>query len=446
MYALIKRKNMENTKKQLEVALDDFNIEIRRQALDELKNMPADTPDSGGTAVNLHAHTFFSYNAYGYSPSHFAWLAKERGLAVGGIVDFDVLDGLDEFIAAGKTIGLKTCVGIESRVFIPEFSERVINSPGEPGVSYHLGIGFTNSAPEGWAGEFLSGMRKMAGERNSELIRRVNAALGTVQIDVETDLLPLTPSGNATERHICLAYARKAAKKFADDNGAGFWAEKLGANAEELDVPEGPELLDLIRAKMMKRGGPGYVQPGKDTFPGLSEMNRFILDAGAIPVITWLDGTSEGEQDIDELLQVEMNCGAAAINIIPDRNFTAGVEDEKLHNLQDIIARARKLGLPIIVGTEMNKAGNLFVDDFDSVELSPFKDDFISGAYIIYAHSVLQREAGIGYLSDWADKQFDDVFAKNDFFFELGRKLEVAEESKLSGVACMTASEILDKI
>ena len=54
-----------------------------------------------GADVNLHAHTFFSYNAYGYSPSKFAWLARKAGLAVAGIVDFDVLDGVDEFSMRG---------------------------------------------------------------------------------------------------------------------------------------------------------------------------------------------------------------------------------------------------------------------------------------------------------------------------------------------------------
>ena len=36
------------------------------------------SPEPGGD-VNLHAHTFFSYNAYGYSPSKFAWLARKAG-------------------------------------------------------------------------------------------------------------------------------------------------------------------------------------------------------------------------------------------------------------------------------------------------------------------------------------------------------------------------------
>ena len=90
------------------------------------KTAPANT----GTDVNLHAHTFFSYNAYGYSPSKYAWLARKTGLAVAGIVDFDVLDALEEFLEAGRLVGLKTCVSLESRVFVPEFATRVINSPG----------------------------------------------------------------------------------------------------------------------------------------------------------------------------------------------------------------------------------------------------------------------------------------------------------------------------
>ena len=58
-----------------------------------------------GTDVNLHAHTFCSYNCYGYSPTKYAWLARNAGLAVAGIVDFDVLDGLDEFYEAGRLVG-----------------------------------------------------------------------------------------------------------------------------------------------------------------------------------------------------------------------------------------------------------------------------------------------------------------------------------------------------
>src|SRR5271157_4386014 len=163
-----------------------------------------------GDHVNLHAHTFFSYNAYGYSPSKFAWLARKAGLAAAGIVEFDVLDGLEEFLAAGRAVGLKTCVSLESRVYVPEFATRVINSPGEPGISYHMGAGFPRAVPD----PFLSAMRAAAAQRTQDLLARVNGYMRPVELDYEKDVLPLTPKGNATERHLCEAFERKAAQLF----------------------------------------------------------------------------------------------------------------------------------------------------------------------------------------------------------------------------------------
>ena len=96
-------------REQLERQLDDFDRSRRREALTLLwrgAQSGRDVLPEPGIAVNLHAHTFFSYNAYGYSPSKFAWLARKAGLAVAGIVDFDVLDGADEFLEAGRLIGL----------------------------------------------------------------------------------------------------------------------------------------------------------------------------------------------------------------------------------------------------------------------------------------------------------------------------------------------------
>ena len=113
---------------------NDFNPSIREKILNEAaanETFPAAKP-----ILNAHAHTFYSFNYKGYSPTTFALEAKRAGLEIGGIVDFDVLDGLEEFWTASRRLDLKGCIGLESRVFVPEFSERVINSPGEPGITY----------------------------------------------------------------------------------------------------------------------------------------------------------------------------------------------------------------------------------------------------------------------------------------------------------------------
>ena len=386
--------------------------------------------------ANMHGHTFFSYNPDFYSPSQFAWLARRRGLGLAGLVDFDVLDGLEEFHEAGRLLELKTCVSIETRVFVPEFSSRVINSPGEPGIAYHMGVGFTAAPTTRWATEFLASLRETAGRRTRELTERVNAFLQPVELDHDRDVLPLTPQGNATERHLCLAYARKAAATFSDTQAlAAFWADKLDTPADTLDLPEGPKLQAHIRARTMKRGGVGYVQPDADSFPRLDDMNRFALEAGAIPTIAWLDGTTDGEQALDEWMDVASQSGAAAINLIPDRNYTPGVQDEKLNNLYEVVQKAERRGFPIIVGTELNGPGQKFVDDFDSEELKPLADGFMKGAYITFAHTALQATAGMGYLSEWAGAHFTDVHEKNTFYAECGRLLPSSYEKPLSNVS-----------
>ena len=45
---------------------------------------------------------------------------------------------------------------------------------------------------------------------------------------------------------------------------------------------------------------------------------------------------------------------------------------------------------------------------------------FLEGSRILHAHSTLQRLAGMGYLSLWAENQFSSVSAKNEFYARFG--------------------------
>jgi hypothetical protein len=434
---------------ELEKKLDSFNAGERKAALsalcEQVKAGRIELPGPG-TDVNLHCHTFFSYNSYGYSPSKFAYLARKAGLAVAGVVDFDVLDALEEFLEAARMLGLKGCGGLETRVYVPEFATRVMTSPGEPGITYHMGMGFPKAALNTEQQEFLNNLREMAQQRNRDLTDRVNRHLKPAQIDYDKDVLILTPSGNATERHITFAYARKAEEIFGSGPQlADFWAEKLSVEVELSQLPRSRELLNTIRAKTMKRGGVGYVQPDKGSFPLMADTNEFILAAGGMPVHTWLDGTSEGEKAIEELLDVSVSTGSVALNIIPDRNYTPGAKDVKLENLYAVVEVAQKRDLPVVVGTEMNSPGQKFVDSFDTPELAKLVPVFLEGAHIVYAHSVLQQKCSLGYTSDWAKKNFEDTAGKNEFFRKVGSLLEPQQEDKLAGLnADATVEQILD--
>ena len=132
-------------------------------------------------------------------------------------MDFDVLDGLDEFWNATRKLDLKACIGLESRVFVPEFADRVINSPGEPGISYHMGTGFTSTEIPQDAQVFLDGMRNTSEQRNRSLLDRVNQFLNPLTLDYEQDVLPLTPKRNATER-ISVWPMPEAASQFSEES------------------------------------------------------------------------------------------------------------------------------------------------------------------------------------------------------------------------------------
>ncbi|MCF7839052.1 MAG: hypothetical protein K9N49_10530 [Candidatus Marinimicrobia bacterium] len=429
--------------------LNDFDPAVRAAALETYLTAARETTRAEFGLVNLHAHTFFSYNAEGYSPTGFAVAAHERGLNAAGIVDFDVLDGLDEFLHASRQLNLRGCVGIESRVFVPELAPFEINSPGEPGIAYHMGVGFTTTRLDPESLAFLAEMRATAEQRNRELIARVNAYLDPVQLDFARDVAPLTPAGNATERHICHAYARRAADHFQGDAAAlaAFWSAKCGPEAAALDLPSGPKLQALVRAKTMKRGGVGYVQPAAGSFPTQAAMNRFILAAGAIPTIAWLDGGSAGEQQLDTLLDVALATGVAAIALIPFRNYDPKQPDARRERLYQLVETARRRALPLFIGTEMNSPGLPFVDDIECEALAPLAEDFRAGAYLAYAHTVLQHRAGLGLLSPWAQQHFLEPVARNEFYSRLGQALTPATEDRLGDLnADLAPDEVLRRL
>lgn len=422
---------MKDNQLRYEEQLNDFDAAKRSRALMTLLNLVEQgeikLPPAREEA-NMHCHTFYSYNGYGYSPSALVWLALREGYKLMGIVDFDVLDGVDEFLSAADLAGLRASAGMETRAYVPEFADRQINSPGEPGVCYHMGIGFTASQipkdqPEAVA--ILAEMRRRAADRNRDLIARVNAYLAPVTIDYDRDVVPLTPEGNATERHICAAYVRAAARS-ADP--AAFWSDKLGAPREKVAdaLNRGMALENLVRAGLMKQGGVGYVQPGPDTFPSIEEVNQVITACGALPCITWLDGTSAGELATGELFGLMVDKGAAALNIIPDRNWRIKDPQEKqvkLQNLYDIVDLALAWDLPINVGTEMNAPGKPLIDDFTAPEIAPLQGIFLDGAYFIYGHTALDRALGLGYQSAWARCHFPTRSDRNRFYTTIGRKL-----------------------
>jgi hypothetical protein len=173
----------------------------------------------------------------------------------------------------------------------------------------------------------------------------------------------------------------------------------------------------------MKRGGLGYEQPTQNTFPPLDTVIRMILDCRAIPMSTWLDGTSDGESDPETQLDCLTEKGVAAVNIIPDRNWNIKDPQEKARKVAELdryVAAANARDLPVNVGTELNKPGQRFVDDFAADALKPHHATFLTGAQVMIGHTRLMRYADTAY----TDAKMADAYParrdRNAFFAAVG--------------------------
>ncbi len=407
--------------------LSDFNKEVRYAELARVLEQ-TEFAKSAVEAVNTHIHTFYSFNIDGLSPLEVLLKSKQYGLEVAGTVDFDVLDAMEEVFEVGDRLKLRTIASLETRAFVEDYKDREINSPGESGVLYTMGVGFVRLPAAGTeAAATLAAMRQGARERNIALLGRLESTLAPLVIDYASDVESLTPAGNATERHIVEALEKKSRASFEGAALAAYWAERLGAGESEAEklLADSNALRNTIRSKLMKRGSVGYVAPDSTTFPPLRTVVKMVRDSLAIPCWAWLDGFSAGEQDAEELVAYMVSVGIRAIAIIPERNWNfadAELKAKKVAALTALVEAGRKKDMLFVVGTEMNSFGQPFVDDFSAAELAPFVGDFLEGAYAVYGHTLLERAVKKGLMSSWAEVVFGTDYAgANKFYAELGR-------------------------
>ena len=402
--------------------LSSLDIEERKRALRELVEREPDRP--GETQdVNLHIHTFFSFNARNRSPAHVAWEAHRAGLYAAGICDFDVLDGLAEFYRAGLSLSLRCAVHLETRAFFQSYRDQEINSPGEPGVAYVMGAGFGEQPPPDTEQHtYLQLLRRRAEERNRDLLDRISRQTSEIPLDYDRDVVPLTPSGNATERHIVTAYAGKISSVFNEPKQRlSFLSgllERTEYETETLSMNTA-NLEEALRSRLVKRGGIGYEPPTPASFPPMEEFIRWVTSCRSIPMYAWLDGTNKGEENPSRLLRDVMDMGILGVNIIPDRNWNVPdpeVRRRKIRKLDEFVRTADQLGLPVNIGTEMNKPGLPAVDDLNGEVLSRFREVFVRGARIITGHCLLARYTRLSF----SDSNGDPGPGKSRFFEEVG--------------------------
>ena len=397
--------------------LDSFDPEVRRAALRRhAKAPPPPVVPGAGAPVNMHLHTFFSFNIRGFSPSHVAVQARAWGLYAAATTDFDVLDAADEFLDAGSQIGLRAASHIETRVYAPEFRAAETNSPGEPGVCYVMGAAFPRTPQPGTGSYSMAReLRTRAAGRNAAVVGRINALLPDIALSYEADVAARSPLRTPTERHIVRAYLDRAAQAFPGrDERAAFWGAVLQQPADLVASLAPGRLQDRVRRRLIKKGGVAYQQPGRGSFPEIGAFCDWVLASDAIPMAAWRDGTSAGEAQPGAWLDALQTRGVAAVNVVPEL-----VTDAR--HLHTLMAEVVRRDLPVCVGTEMNADGLPDYDDLDSPEIAPYREVFVTGAEVFVGHTTLARYAAFPYCGAAAAAEFPDRKRRNAFFAAAGR-------------------------
>jgi len=317
-----------------------------------------------GRNVNNHIHTTYSFSPY--SPTKAVYLAWMSGLATAGIMDHDSVGGAQEFIEAGKIIGLPITVGFECRCSVAgtPFEGRRLNNPDQKSVAYAAMHGI----PHQMLGEvesFLSPYRERRNLRNRKMTERLNAKLKDYDISLsfDSDILPLSQhqgGGSVTERHLLYALAsaltdKELARQF---------------------------LLGQFKSQLIESI---YVD-ADDELPHISEFVSFGEKIGAIPAYAYLgdvgnsvtgDKKTQSFEDsyLDELIIYLKNIGMKAITYMPARNTQA--------QLERIMALCEAHGLFQISGEDINSPLQSFI--CEKIETPEFSH-LIDSAWALIGH------------------------------------------------------------
>ncbi len=275
--------------------------------------------------ANLHVHTPHSFSFF---PSIPALLdrAADEGILVLGINDFDTCEGFGEFSEACGEKRIFPSYGIEVMALSAQDQKEglLANDPKNPGRVYLCGKGIPRPLNCGESARaLLERIKKESQERMAEMTGQINGFLSERNIPVSLsyeEIKNTTASGWVRERHI----ARILGKRILNLESPAEALKKLSIEDGEQALRDFALLQQILRSKLLKAGGRGYVKEKEGAFPGLRESKKLFLSMGAVPVYPVLaDGAgklTDWEKEPGGLAEKLADLGCHAVEFIPHRN------------------------------------------------------------------------------------------------------------------------------
>jgi len=320
-----------------------------------------------GEDVNNHIHTIYSFSPY--SPTGAVWRSFSAGLRTAGIMDHDTLSGAEEFIEAGKTVGLATTIGVECRCDFTAtpLAGRRINNPDQLSNAYVAIHGIPHAHIQTVC-DYFQPLREARNRRNRRMVRRLNDLIvdGELLLDFDSDVAPLSmhhEGGSITERHILFALSKRMIRRFGKGRKLLTYLQNklelnLGAKVQELLADRGnPHYpYDLLGALKSDLVGRFYIDATEEC-PPIRECLAFCERVGAISAYAYLGDITESvtgdkraqafeDAYLEQLFEVLIGLGFRAVTYMPNRNTP-----EQLARVQSL---CRQHGLFEISGVDIN--------------------------------------------------------------------------------------------
>lgn len=414
--------------------LNHQDVNVRLDSLQQLMKLidqgKLKPPEPSGF-VNNHIHTTYSFSPY--SPTKALWMAYNAGLTTAGIMDHDSISGAEEFIKAGKIIGIATTIGVECRA---DFSQtilngKLINNPDQKSIAYVALHGIPHTKID-TVKAFFQPFSEKRNQRNSAMVNQLNRLLKShgIQLDFAKDVVPLSngaEGGSITERHILYALSLKLIEKFGKGQDlVNFLKQELKLEfssklteylLDETNEYYSYDLLGVLKGDLVQY----FYIPATDECPAVSQVVNLSQEIGCILAYAYLGDVAESvtgdkkaqkfEDDyLEQLFKVLAELKFNAITYMPSRNTMA--------QLKRVKKLCSNFNFFEISGEDINSPRQSFVCD---ALAKPEFTNLVDSTWALIGHEITAtKDITRGLFAEQTIKQYPELDERIKVFKAIG--------------------------
>jgi len=391
-----------------------FSIFGRFPDAREFLNRVAQYASLAPVPSNLHIHTPYSFSAF-TNISEAVNLAREQGVRVLGINDFNTTQGYSDFTEECQKTGVFPIYCMETITLSIEDRElkKRWNDPVNPGRLYFSGKGLRHPVQSSQhARDTLIRIARALEERTRKMTDKMNRHLRDTLPNIRLDydhIRDTITKGTVRERHVAKALQQAIDREFPDTARKADALKLLYSAESRVDVSDEAALQNELRSNLLKAGKPAFVEERREAYLSFDGARSLILDMGGIPCYPMLiagakDEFTEGERDPERLGDELLQRGVYCAEFISTRN--------DIDLLKGYVAAFKKRGIILNVGTEHNtpRMEPMAPRCYGGVELDDaLKEAFWKGACVVAAHQYLTAVGRPGYVEHAGQRTGEEI-------------------------------------